>query len=86
MSNYSKEDEIRYEYSLDNDTIKISTNIDGLLEAVECTENYKKNKNKLYTGITMVKLIRLTDKQWIIFDTLIFYIETVKWRLHSFTI
>lgn len=86
MSNYSKEDKIRYEYSLDNDTIKISTNIDGLLEAVECTEIIKKNKNKLYTGITMVKLIRLTDKQWIIFDTLIFYIETVKWRLHSFTI
>lgn len=42
MSNYSEEDEIRYEYSLDNDTIKISTNIDVLLEAVECTENYKK--------------------------------------------
>lgn len=42
MSNYSEEDEIRYEYSLDNDTIKIFTNIDGLLEAIECAENYKK--------------------------------------------
>jgi len=68
----SEKDEIRYSYSLNNDTIKFSTNIDGQIIMVGCNENYRgKYKNKLYAGITMGKLINLTNKQWIRFGTLI---------------
>lgn len=50
IPNYPEENEIRYEYSLDNDTVKFSTNIDGLIEVIKHTENYyrEKYKNKLY--------------------------------------
>ena len=72
VPNYPEEDIIRYAYSLNNDTVKFTTNIDGLIEAVACNEDYKgKYKNKLYAGITMGKLINLTDKQWIKFGALI---------------
>ncbi|NUF79757.1 hypothetical protein GY065_12700 [Snodgrassella sp. ESL0323] len=67
-----EKEEIRYSYSLNNDTIKFSTNIDGQIIMVGCNENYRgKYKNKLYAGITMGKLISLTNKQWITFGTLI---------------
>lgn len=50
IPNYPEENEIRYKYFLNNDTVKFSTNIDGLIEVIEHTENYyrEKYKNKLY--------------------------------------
>ncbi|PXY96164.1 hypothetical protein DKK71_09625 [Snodgrassella alvi] len=55
--------EIKYGYYLNNSTIVFSTDIYGRIVAVGCNENYKgKYKKKLYTGITMRKLISITDK------------------------
>ena len=55
--------EIQYGYYLNNSTIVFSTDIYGRIVAVGCNENYKgKYKKKLYTGITMRKLISITDK------------------------
>ena len=41
--------EIKYGYSLDNDTIKFSTSIDGRIVGIGCNENYKgKYKKNIY--------------------------------------
>ena len=72
VSKSVEKDEIRYEYSLNNDTVRFSTDIDGQIIVVGCNENYRgKYKNKLYAGITMGKLINLTNKQWIKFGALV---------------
>ena len=47
IPNYPEENKIRYEYSLNNDTVKFSTNIDGLIEVIECTENYYRENIKI---------------------------------------
>lgn len=57
------DDEKRMAYVVD-ETITIATLSDGLITSVGCNEKYKGYyMNSLYTGMRMVDIIKLTDKQ-----------------------
>lgn len=57
------DDEKRMAYVVD-ETITIATLADGLITSVGCNEKYKGYyMNSLHTGMRMVDIIKLTDKQ-----------------------